>query len=95
MFVMKIKYLHQQEANRWFYTQSRKNAEKYQQALKHFENEFDISINNVPSSLRSERKFPIKECGNVHQLLQKVIRNMVRKYKSKRLVKKLVKMRIL
>ncbi|XP_076825827.1 uncharacterized protein LOC143471282 isoform X3 [Clavelina lepadiformis] len=64
------------EANRWFYTQSRKNAEKYQQALKHFENEFDISINNVPSSLRSERKFPIKECGNVHQLLQKVIRNM-------------------
>ncbi|XP_076825786.1 serine/threonine-protein kinase/endoribonuclease IRE1-like isoform X2 [Clavelina lepadiformis] len=64
------------EANRWFYNQSRKNAEKYQQALKHFENEFDISINNVPSSLRSERKFPIKECGNVHQLLQKVIRNM-------------------
>ncbi|XP_076825840.1 serine/threonine-protein kinase/endoribonuclease IRE1-like [Clavelina lepadiformis] len=64
------------EANRWFYTQSRKNVEKYQQALKYFENEFDISINNVPPSLRNERKFPIKECGNVHQLLQKVIRNM-------------------
>ncbi|XP_076825032.1 uncharacterized protein LOC143470659 [Clavelina lepadiformis] len=64
------------EANRWFYTQSRKNVEKYQQALKYFENEFNISINNVPSSLRNERKFPIKECRNVHQLLQKVIRNM-------------------
>ncbi|CAK8679149.1 unnamed protein product [Clavelina lepadiformis] len=64
------------ETNRWFYTQSRKNVEKYQQALKYFENEFDISINNVPSSLRNERNFPIKECGNVHQLLQKVIRNM-------------------
>ncbi|XP_076825823.1 uncharacterized protein LOC143471281 isoform X3 [Clavelina lepadiformis] len=64
------------EANRWFYSQSRKNVEKYQQALKYFENECNISINNVPSSLRNERKFPIKECGNVHQLLQKVIRNM-------------------
>ncbi|XP_076825852.1 uncharacterized protein LOC143471298 [Clavelina lepadiformis] len=64
------------EANRWFYTQSRKNVVKYQKALNYFENEFDISINNVPSSLRNERKFPIKECGNVHQLLQKVIRNM-------------------
>ncbi|XP_076825835.1 serine/threonine-protein kinase/endoribonuclease IRE1-like isoform X2 [Clavelina lepadiformis] len=64
------------EANRWFYSQSPKNVEKYQQALKYFENEFNICINNVPSSLRNERKFPIKECRNVHQLLQKVIRNM-------------------
>ncbi|CAK8679189.1 unnamed protein product [Clavelina lepadiformis] len=64
------------EADKWFYTQSIKNVDKYQQALKYFENEFDISINNVPPSLRNERKFPIKECGNVHQLLRKVIRNL-------------------
>ncbi|CAK8679183.1 unnamed protein product [Clavelina lepadiformis] len=64
------------EASRWFYTQSQKNVVKFQQALKYFKNEFDIIINNVPPSLKNERKFPIKECGNVHQLLQKVIRNM-------------------
>ncbi|CAK8679105.1 unnamed protein product [Clavelina lepadiformis] len=63
-------------ANRWFYTKSPKSVEKYQQALKYFENKIDININNVPSSLRNERKFAIKECRNVHQLLQKVIRNM-------------------
>ncbi|XP_076801515.1 uncharacterized protein LOC143445974 isoform X1 [Clavelina lepadiformis] len=68
----KIKFY--EKANEHFHRLKKHDVESYKQSLKDFE-EHKITINNVPDSLRKEEDYPVKKCGNIHELLI-VIRNM-------------------
>ncbi|XP_076809999.1 serine/threonine-protein kinase/endoribonuclease IRE2-like isoform X2 [Clavelina lepadiformis] len=69
-----------EKANDHFHRLKRDDVECYDQHLKEFE-EHKITINNVPGSLRTEEKYPLKKCGNIHELLI-MIRNMHAQQKS-------------